>query len=431
MSPSTLLIDQRSASMTASDQDLQVWGRGRRVFVSSLIGDMRDERAAVRQAIEALGAMPVMFEDDLGAQDVNAEQAYLRGVRSSEIYVGLFGPRYGVRMPDGDSATHAEFREAEANGLRLCLFVSGESSGEMDRAQRDLLDGARNLYTTSPWADPADLGRRAERRLRELASEELSPWVRVGRTVFRARELSTDGQTISITADVLEPAVHTELVRMREARASVSFASPSDARQVQVTALSTRTVSTARHEEVLTLTVQDNQSFPMSSSINGVSAAEIQRRALSDGLFGTTLLGDMAGWGTQPIDPFAEIRGSGLDDAVLRPVARLLFVERMLREGTAARVDAFTLGPSHQGTRRLRAAWTPRLVYREQPDPEPEFIDGRGDRPLILVSGLRGTASRRAGSRSVASPSGGPMRTRKLAPRNSTEMNKRFSRPGR
>lgn len=62
---------------------------------------------------------------------------------------------------------------------------------------------------------------------------------------------------------------------------------------------------------------------------------------------------------------------------MLRPVARLLFVERMLREGTAARVDAFTLGPSHQGARRLRAAWTPRLVYREQPDPEQEFIDGQ------------------------------------------------------
>ncbi|KJL30224.1 DUF4062 domain-containing protein [Microbacterium oxydans] len=376
MSHGALLIDQRSASLTASDQDLPVWGRGRRVFVSSLIGDMRAERAAVREAIERLGAMPVMFEDDLGAQDISAEQAYLRGVRSSEIYIGLFGPRYGVRMPDGDSATHAELREAETNGLRLCLFVNGETSGEMDRAQRDLIDGARNLYTTSPWSDPDDLGQRVERRLREIASEELAPWVRVGRTVFRAKELSTDGQSISISADVLSSAVHTELVGMRDARASVTFTSPSEARQAQVAALSTRTVSTARHEENLTLTVQETSSFRMSSSVNGVSADEILRRSLSDGLFGTNQLGDMAGWGSQPIDPFAEIRGAALDDAVLRPVARLLFAERMLLDGIAARVDAFTLGPSHQGSRRLRAVWTPRRVYVNEPDPKPTSIDG-------------------------------------------------------
>lgn len=376
MSQGALLIDQRSASLTASDQDLQVWGRGRRVFVSSLIGDMRAERAAVREAIERLGATPVMFEDDLGAQDISAERAYVRGVRSSEIYIGLFGPRYGVRMPDGDSATHAELREAEANGLRLCLFVNGETSGEMDRAQRDLIDGARNLYTTSPWEDPADLGRRVERRLREMASEELAPWVRVGRTVFRAKELSTDGQSISISADVLSSAVHTELVGMRDARASVAFASPSEARQAQVATLLTRTVSTARHEENLSLTAQETPSFRMSSSVNGVSAEEIGRRSLSDGLFGTNQLGDMAGWGSQPVDPFVEIRGAALDDAVLRPVARLLFVERMLLDGSAARVDAFTLGPSHQGSRRLRAAWTPRRVYVNEPDPKPASIDG-------------------------------------------------------
>lgn len=103
MSQGTLLIDQRSASMTASEDDIRIWARGRWVFVSSLIGGMRAERAAVRQAIEAVGATPVMFEDDLGARDISAEQAYLSGVRTSEIYVGLFGPRYGVRMAGGNS----------------------------------------------------------------------------------------------------------------------------------------------------------------------------------------------------------------------------------------------------------------------------------------------------------------------------------------
>lgn len=376
MSQAPLLIDQRSASMTASDQDVRIWARGRRVFVSSLIGGMGAERASVRQAIKAVGAVPVMFEEDLGAQDISAEQAYLSGVRTSEIYVGMFGPRYGMRMPDGNSATHAELLEAEREGLRLCLYVNGETGGEMDGAQRDLIGGLRNLYTTSPWHDADDLSRRVERRLRDLASEELAPWVRVGRTIFRAKELTADGQTISIAADILNPAVHTELVRMRESRATVAFASPHDARPAQFTQLTTRTVSNARFEERLTLVVGEARSRRMPMSVNGIGAEEVLRRSLSDGLFGTDLLGLEVGWLSRPLDPFLQIRGLALDDALLRPVARLLFAEQLLGDGAAARVDSFVVGPAHQGARRMRAAWTPPQVYENVPNPAPSSIEG-------------------------------------------------------
>lgn len=381
MTQGSLLIDQRSASMIASDEDVREWARGRRVFVSSLIGGMTAERAAVRAAIEAVGAIPVMFEEDLGAQDISAEQAYLSGVRTSEIYVGLFGLRYGVRMADGNSATHAELLEAERGGLRLCLFVNGDASGEMDGPQHDLINGLRNLYTTSPWRDAEDLGRRVERRLRNLASDELAPWVRVGRTIFRAKEFVSDGKSIAITADILSPAVHTELVRLRQNRSTVAFASPHDARPVQFTDLTTRTVSNARHEEKITLTAGENNSRRMPMSVNGISAEEILRRSLSDGLFGTNELDSRVGHLAQPIDPFEEMRGLALDDTILRPVAHLLFSERMLSDGTAARIDFFALGPAHQGSRRLRAAWTPPQVYVNVPDPSAGSIEG-------IVTGL-------------------------------------------
>lgn len=376
MNDASLLIDQRSASLPAAGEDVRAWASGRRVFVSSLITDMPDERSAVRAAIDSVGATAVMFED-LGAQDISAKQAYLSGVRSSEVYVGMWGLRYGARMRDGYSATHAEFLEAERNGLRLCLFVQGETSGEMDGAQRDLIQGARNLYTTSPWTDPQDLGRRTHRRLEELAAEELAPWVRVGRAVFRAREITNDGKTISLTAAVRSDAVHAELVRLRDNRASgVPFASPHTALPVQIAELSTRTVSTIGHEERLTLITQEQRSSSMRPSINGVSADEVGQRALSDGLFGTAMLGQQMGWLAQPIDPLALVRGLGLDDSVLRPVARLLFAERLIIDQAASRIDSFALGPSHQGARRLRATWTPPRVYLNEPDPTPLSIDG-------------------------------------------------------
>jgi hypothetical protein len=377
MNDASLLVDQRSASLAASEQDVHSWAMGRRIFVSSLITDMPQERLAVRAAIEAVGATPVMFED-LGPLDVSADQAYLAGVRSSEVYVGMWGPRYGVRMSDGYSATHAEYREAERKGLRLCLFVHGEASGEMDGAQRDLIQGARNLYTTSSWTDPADLQQRVNRRLQDLAAEELAPWVRIGRALFRAREITSDGRTISITADVRSNAVHSELVRLRESRATgVAFASPTEASSVQVTELSTRTVSTAAYEERLTLIAQARRSSHMRAAMNGVSADEMVRRALSDGLFGTPTLGEQARWLlARPVDPLAPLREAALDDSVLRPLARLLFAEQLMTDGSASRIDSFTLGPSHQGARRLQATWTPPQIYVNEPDPAPLSIDG-------------------------------------------------------
>lgn len=376
MDDASLLIDQRSASLAAAAEDVRAWASGRRVFVSSLITDVPDERAAVRAAIESLGATALMFED-LGPQDISAEQAYLSGVRSSEVYVGMWGSRYGVRMPDGYSATHAEFLEAERNGLRLCLFVHGETSGEMDGAQRDLIQGARNLYTTSQWSDPADLGRRVLRRLEDLAAEELAPWVRVGRTLFRAREITNDGKTISLNAAVRSGAVHAELVRLRDNHAGgVPFASPHTALPVRIVDLSTRTVSTIGHEERVTLAAHAQRGSNMRASIKGISADEVGQRALSDGLFGTSLLGQQMGWMARPIDPLAPLRGLGLDDGVLRPVARLLFAEQLITNQAASRIDSFALGPCHQGGRRLRATWTPPQVYEYEPDPAPISIDG-------------------------------------------------------
>lgn len=99
------------------------------------------------------------------------------------------------------------------------------------------------------------------------------------------------------------------------------------------------------------------------------------RRALSDGLFGTSTLGE-ASFLARPIDPLESLRGLMLDDSILRPVTRLFYVERLLTVAIASRVDSFVLGPSNQGRRRLRATWTPPSVYANQPDPSPVSIDG-------------------------------------------------------
>jgi hypothetical protein len=145
----------------------------------------------------------------------------------------------------------------------------------------------------------------------------------------------------------------------------------------QVDALSTRTNSTIGHHEALTLTVQENRESTMRGmTVNGTPAAEVGRLSLSDGLFGTALLSERTHFLAQPVDPLGPLRGVGVDDAVLRPVAGLLFEERLLRDQIASRVDSFVLGPSHQGIRRLRASWMPPTVYVNEPEPAAIKIEG-------------------------------------------------------
>jgi hypothetical protein len=376
MAPEPFLIDLRSASLHLSSGDVSTWGSGRSCFVSSLISDMPEERQAARAAIESIGANPVMFED-LGGQDITADDAYLAGVRRSDIYVGILGPRYGVRIRDGYSATEAEFREAERQGLRLCVFVTGVDGTEMDGAQRDLITGIRNGYTTSTFAGPDSLKNRIATRLHTMAEEDLAPWIRLGDLIFRAQNMRSDGQTIVVQAEVRDAGLHAELVRLRDQRASgIPYASPSEAVSVQLASLSSEVISTSTFAEQIVLTVQSANGSPSRMAFNNLTADEVDRRALSDGLFGTQTLSTNA-WGTmQAADPLARIRGLELDDVIVRPVTRLLINEHLLRNGIAPNIEAFSLGPEHGGGRRLRLAWRPQQRYSNQPRPGLIEIDG-------------------------------------------------------
>jgi hypothetical protein len=63
-----LLVDLQSAATMPADQELTAWAAEQRVFISSVMASLVDEREAVAAAIDALGAEPVLFER-FGGQD--------------------------------------------------------------------------------------------------------------------------------------------------------------------------------------------------------------------------------------------------------------------------------------------------------------------------------------------------------------------------
>lgn len=96
-----------------------------KIFVSSLISGMQEERAAARRAIELLGHEAVMAED-FGARASSPQVSCLQGLRSAELFVLVLSTRYGVQQPSGLSATHEEYREARGHKPILSFLQDGE-----------------------------------------------------------------------------------------------------------------------------------------------------------------------------------------------------------------------------------------------------------------------------------------------------------------
>ena len=83
-----------------------------RVFISSTLRELADEREAARQAISEMRLAPIMFE--LGARPHPASDLYRAYLAQSHIFVGIYWQSYGWVAPDMDiSGLEDEYRLAQ------------------------------------------------------------------------------------------------------------------------------------------------------------------------------------------------------------------------------------------------------------------------------------------------------------------------------
>lgn len=113
-----------------------------KVFVSSVISDYEEYRGAARNAIQVLGEVPVMAEHDFGAKPMSPRDACLEGVRKSDVYIGLFGKRYGYQTDRGKSVTEEEFEEARCRSLHILVF---EERIEKEKEQLEFLSKVKGF----------------------------------------------------------------------------------------------------------------------------------------------------------------------------------------------------------------------------------------------------------------------------------------------
>ncbi len=141
-----------------------------RVFVSSTLQELADERAATREAITRLHLTPVLFE--LGARSHPPRTLYRAYLEQSHIFVGIYWQRYGWVAPDMElSGLEDEYR---LSGQKPKLIYVKTPAAEREPRLTAMLDDIKQDSAVSykPFNSAAELGQLIENDLAVLISEQ-------------------------------------------------------------------------------------------------------------------------------------------------------------------------------------------------------------------------------------------------------------------
>jgi predicted ATPase len=155
----------RATNIRTPDQRL-------RVFVSSTLVELADERAAVARAISSLRLTPVQFE--LGARPHPPRELYRAYLAQSDIFIGLYWQRYGWIASDMDiSGLEDEFQLS--GSMPRLLYIKGPAPDREPRLSA-MIEKIESTAADSyrPFRSARELGRLVRDDLALLLSERFS-----------------------------------------------------------------------------------------------------------------------------------------------------------------------------------------------------------------------------------------------------------------
>ena len=152
-----------SPSIRTPDQRL-------RVFVSSTLGELAEERQAVSRAISSMRLTPVMFE--AGARAHPPQDVYRAYLAQSDVFIGLYWQRYGQLGAHMDISGLEEEFELSRELPRL-LYVKAPAPDREPRLA-DLLGRIRQQASYRTFRTPSELARLVRDDLAVLLSERFA-----------------------------------------------------------------------------------------------------------------------------------------------------------------------------------------------------------------------------------------------------------------
>ena len=148
-----------------------------RVFVSSTLEEVADERRAVARAVSALRLTPVMFES--GARPHPPRRLYRSYLAQSDIFIGLYWERYGWVAPEM-SVSGLEDEFDLSGSLPRLLYVKTPAP-EREPRLAELIARLAQETSYRTFRTPTELGRLVRDDLATLLSERPAIRQRLGR----------------------------------------------------------------------------------------------------------------------------------------------------------------------------------------------------------------------------------------------------------
>jgi Domain of unknown function (DUF4062) len=116
-----------------------------RVFISSTLEELAEERAAARRAIRRLHLVPVWYES--GARPHAPRSMYRAYLDQSQIFVGIYWQRYGWVAPGMEiSGLEDEYRLA--SGMPMLLYLE-DPAPDQEPGLTAMINSIRAAGTTS------------------------------------------------------------------------------------------------------------------------------------------------------------------------------------------------------------------------------------------------------------------------------------------
>jgi predicted ATPase len=143
-----------------------------RVFVSSTIAELEDERRAVRRAIEALHLTPVLFE--LGARPHAPATLYRAYLGQSHVFVGIYWQQYGWVAP-GMDISGLEDEYGLSSGIPRLIYIK-EPAAKREPRLLELIGRIEGEGAVSykPFSSAAELEQAVKDDLMSLLTERFA-----------------------------------------------------------------------------------------------------------------------------------------------------------------------------------------------------------------------------------------------------------------
>lgn len=114
-----------------------------RIFVSGAQKELKQERLAIKKLVLKNRLLKKHFDvflfEDLPARSIPTSKIYLNEVDESDIYLGIFGLRYGQKGADILSPTEREFRRAVKKDKEILVFLKGGDDSVREKKLGDLI----------------------------------------------------------------------------------------------------------------------------------------------------------------------------------------------------------------------------------------------------------------------------------------------------